>query len=94
MVSNPGTLYGAHVPSGFLYQPDFITHADEAALTDGVGRLEFSTFEMRGVVARRRVAFSGERTTLVTLSRRPCPRFSSHCAIGSQAGLVSIRRIS
>ena len=54
-----GPLFEAAVPDGFLYRRDFITPAEEGALVDELARIEFSTFEMRGVVARRRVAFFG-----------------------------------
>ncbi len=74
-VSNPGSLYGAHVPSGFLYQPDFITDADETALADEIGHLEFSRFEMRGVVARRRVAFFGRTYDAGDATASPLPAF-------------------
>lgn len=47
------------MPSGFRYQPDFLSADEEARLVDEIGRVEFSNFEMRGVVARRRVAFFG-----------------------------------
>lgn len=59
MSSSPGPLFGANVPSGFLHRDDFITLDEEARLLDEIGRLEFANFEMRGVVARRRVAFFG-----------------------------------
>ena len=52
-------MFDAHVPHGFQYRNDFITGDDEALLGAEIARLEFSTFEMRGVVARRRVAFFG-----------------------------------
>jgi alkylated DNA repair dioxygenase AlkB len=54
-----GSLFDVSVPNGFQYRDEFITGDDEAALVDEIARLEFSTFEMRGVVARRRVAFFG-----------------------------------
>jgi alkylated DNA repair dioxygenase AlkB len=47
------------VPDGFHYRDDFITVDEEAALVQEIAGVEFSTFEMRGVVARRRVAFFG-----------------------------------
>ena len=47
------------VPEGFDYRPDFISEDDEVVLVDEISRVEFGTFEMRGVVARRRVAFFG-----------------------------------
>jgi alkylated DNA repair dioxygenase AlkB len=52
-------LFDTAVPDGFRYQHEFITPEEEAALVDEIARVEFSTFEMRGVVARRRVAFFG-----------------------------------
>lgn len=54
-----GPLFEADVPDGFRYQRGCLTVQEEAALVDGISRVEFSTFEMRGVVARRRVAFFG-----------------------------------
>lgn len=40
-----------------------------------IGRLEFSTFEMRGVVARRRVAFFGKTYDAGGASTPPLPAF-------------------
>jgi alkylated DNA repair dioxygenase AlkB len=42
-------------PEGFRYEPDLITIAEEAAVLDGIRRLEFHAVEMHGVIARRRV---------------------------------------
>lgn len=52
-------LFGERVPDGFEYRPDFITGSEEMALVDAIATVAFSDFEMRGVVARRRVAFFG-----------------------------------
>ena len=54
-----GSLFDSNVPDGFLYRPNFVTPEEETALVDDISQIEFSTFEMRGVVARRRVAFFG-----------------------------------
>ena len=54
-----GVLFDVDVPEGFYYRDDFITIDEEASLAEEIARLELSTFEMRGVVARRRVAFFG-----------------------------------
>jgi alkylated DNA repair dioxygenase AlkB len=54
-----GPLFDAIVPDGFRYRRDFITPEEEAVLVDAIAGTEFSNFEMRGVVARRRVAFFG-----------------------------------
>jgi len=48
-------------PPGFVYRPDAITRAEEAALAKAVGRLDLRAFEMRGYSARRRVAYFGRR---------------------------------
>lgn len=53
------SLFEPDLPPGFLYRDDFIAQGDEAALTTDIGALEFSNFEMRGAIARRRVAFFG-----------------------------------
>ena len=53
-------LFGLTLPAGFDYRAAFISASDETALLDGIATVVFSDFEMRGVVARRRVAFFGE----------------------------------
>jgi alkylated DNA repair dioxygenase AlkB len=53
------SLFGCDLPSGFDYRNDFIDKAQEQLLLSELDRLEFSSFELRGVVARRRVAFFG-----------------------------------
>ena len=48
-------------PEGFDYRGDFITAQEQRALADTIAkRVAFRTFEMRGVTAKRRVAFFGE----------------------------------
>ncbi|MGZ8812268.1 MAG: alpha-ketoglutarate-dependent dioxygenase AlkB [Thermoanaerobaculia bacterium] len=53
-------LFGPEWPPGFAYREEFITDADERVLLDAIAAVEFADFEMRGVVARRRVAFFGQ----------------------------------
>ena len=53
------SLFGPDVPRGFEYRSDFITADEEAGVTADIAQSECSSFEMRGVVARRRVAFFG-----------------------------------
>ena len=48
------------VPPGLSYRDEFITATEEASLLDAIATVSFAAFEMRGVVARRRVAFFGE----------------------------------
>jgi len=68
-------LFGADVPSGFHHRDDFITIDDEARLVDEIGRVEFANFEMRGVVARRRVAFFGRSYDNAGAATPPLPAF-------------------
>jgi alkylated DNA repair dioxygenase AlkB len=68
-------LFDADVPDGFLYRDDFITPDEEALLAGEIARLEFSTFEMRGVVARRRVAFFGQSYDVGAGPASPMPAF-------------------
>ena len=57
--ARPG-LFGPDVPHGFHYHDAFIDEREERTLLDAIGTVTFADFEMRGVVARRRVAFFGE----------------------------------
>jgi alkylated DNA repair dioxygenase AlkB len=69
------SLFDADVPDGFRYRQEFISSADEARLADAIAGVEFSTFEMRGVVARRRVAFFGRSYDANGASTPPLPDF-------------------
>jgi alkylated DNA repair dioxygenase AlkB len=53
-------LFEPDLPDGFSYRDDFVTADKEAALARHIENVEFATFEMRGVVAKRRVAFYGQ----------------------------------
>jgi alkylated DNA repair dioxygenase AlkB len=53
-------LFEPHLPSGFQYRENFISEPQERQLLDAIASVPFSDFEMRGVIARRRVAFFGE----------------------------------
>lgn len=63
MVSGQGMLLAPAdlgAPQGFEYEPEFIREDEERALLEWIEReVEFKTFEMRGQVARRRVAHYG-----------------------------------
>lgn len=52
-------LFGPDLPEGFEYRPDFIAPHEERELADAIADVAFDTFQMRGVVARRRVKFYG-----------------------------------
>ena len=58
-MGEPGFLFGPAVPDGFHYRADFVTAAEELELAAALERISFSDFEMRGVIAKRRVAFFG-----------------------------------
>jgi alkylated DNA repair dioxygenase AlkB len=70
-----GSLFDPNVPDGFYYREDFITADEEIHLANEIERVEFSTFEMRGVVARRRVAFFGRSYDAGNASSPPIPPF-------------------
>jgi hypothetical protein len=53
------SLFEPELPAGFQYRAAFINPDEEASLCREVEGVVFSTFEMRGVAARRRVAFFG-----------------------------------
>jgi alkylated DNA repair dioxygenase AlkB len=75
VVAAPGQLFEAELPAGFYYRDEFISRDDEAALLDDISRIEFSNFEMRGVVARRRVAFFGRSYDSGRMPTGPLPAF-------------------
>ncbi len=54
------SLFGHDLPEGFQYREQFVAPAEEQSLLDAIAGVTFADFEMRGVVARRRVAFFGE----------------------------------
>lgn len=74
-----GGLFGADVPPGFRYRPDFITADEERTLAAEIAAVEFSTFEMRGVIAKRRVAFFGRSYDNSGRSTPPIPAFLFSC---------------
>jgi alkylated DNA repair dioxygenase AlkB len=72
MEPSPG-LFEHDVPPGFHYRADFLPPEQERAVLEAIDGVEFSEFEMRGVVARRRVAFFGESYDRAVA--RPLPDF-------------------
>ena len=75
MASVSGALFGTDLPSGFLHRDDFISTAEEADLVAHIARIQFTAFEMRGVVARRRVAFFGASYDRADGPSPPIPEF-------------------
>jgi DNA oxidative demethylase len=43
------------LPSGLVFSPEFITPAEESDLLDVIRSMEFRTFQMHGVTAKRRI---------------------------------------
>jgi alkylated DNA repair dioxygenase AlkB len=87
------------VPGGFHHRDDFITVDEEAALVDDIGQcVEFSNFEMRGVVARRRVAFFGRSYDNSGVTSPPLPdflrplrdRIAAWAGVGSEAFAMAL----
>ncbi len=74
-MSPAGFLFDADLPDGFDYREDFLAVEEEAALADSIARVAFSDFEMRGVIARRRVAFFGLSYDNRTPPAMPMPAF-------------------
>jgi len=71
------TLFEPDLPAGFHYRENFLTDVEEQALLRAVADITFSDFEMRGVVARRRVAFFGESYDRTAAG--PLPAFLLPC---------------
>lgn len=71
------SLFGAELPDGFRYEQDFLTSSEESRLIENISAVEFSDFEMRGVVARRRVAFFGLAYDRSNRPARAFPAFLS-----------------
>jgi alkylated DNA repair dioxygenase AlkB len=64
------------LPDGFAYRDAFVTVDEERDLLVQMERVHFSNFEMRGVVARRRVAFFEESSyAAAERSADPIPPF-------------------
>jgi 2-oxoglutarate-Fe(II)-dependent oxygenase superfamily protein len=72
-VPTASRLFGLDAPAGFSYRGGFISEAEETSLVEEISHVAFSAFEMRGVVARRRVAFFGE--SYDGAEARPLPQF-------------------
>jgi alkylated DNA repair dioxygenase AlkB len=74
-VASAGSLFDVDAPEGFHYRDGIISVDEEAQLGQDISRIEFSNFEMRGVVARRRVAFFGRTYDAGAVATRPLPEF-------------------
>ena len=86
MVGSP-RLFEPDLPPGFHYRNDFITEADERDLLAAIADVAFSDFEMRGVVARRRVAFFGQAYDRMTAAPLPAFLLPLRAMIAQWAGV-------
>ena len=68
-------LFEPDLPPGFHYRDDFISIEEERRLAAEISAIEFATFEMRGVVARRRVKFYGRSYDAGPGPEEPIPEF-------------------
>ena len=82
-----GSLFERDLPPGFRFEEEFVTEADERALVDSIGDVAFSDFEMRGVVARRRVAFFGQSYDRVSAGPLPAFLLPLRAAMARWAGV-------
>lgn len=78
-------LFEPESPQGFRYRADFITPSDETALVAEIGGVAFADFEMRGVVAKRRVAFFGETYDRGGAAQMPAFLLSLRAAVAEWA---------
>jgi len=69
------SLFAPDTPDGFRYREDFISAVEETELAAHIAGVEFSNFEMRGVVAKRRVAFFGASYDRGEAPAPPIPGF-------------------
>ena len=53
-------LFEPDLPDGFIYREAFLSEDEERHLREAISAVSFDTFQMRGVVARRRVKFYGQ----------------------------------
>ena len=63
------------MPNGLLYPADLINDGEERELAARIAEIQFATFEMRGVAARRRVAFFGRSYDAHSAPTPPIPAF-------------------
>ena len=69
------SLFALDLPPGFSYRDDFISRDEESSLVGAIDAIEFASFEMHGVVARRRVKFYGRSYDAAPGPEEPIPLF-------------------
>jgi hypothetical protein len=88
-VATAPSLFEPALPGGFQYRREFVSDVEERVLLGAIADIAFAEFEMRGVVARRRVAFFGR--SYEGAVDAPIPPFLQHLReqIGHWAGIDS-----
>jgi hypothetical protein len=86
MAGSP-SLFEHDRPAGFHYRDHVITDAEERALLDAIANVAFADFEMRGVVARRRVAFFGQSYDRAPAGPLPAFLLPLRAALAEWAGV-------
>ena len=86
MAGSP-SLFEHDLPAGFHYCDNVITNAEEGALLDAIAHIAFADFEMRGVVARRRVAFFGQSYDRAPTAPFPAFLLPLRAALAEWAGV-------
>jgi alkylated DNA repair dioxygenase AlkB len=80
MLVAQGALFGSEpvLPAGFLYQTDFLSEIEEAALLEAIQSQTFEAFDFHGYTARRRVVeygFEYDFGTRHATPTKPFPEF-------------------
>ena len=86
-MAGPPRLFEPDLPPGFEYRERFIEEDEERDLLAAIAGITFSDFEMRGVVARRRVAFFGQSYDRMTAGPIPDFLVAVRAAIAQWAGV-------
>jgi alkylated DNA repair dioxygenase AlkB len=86
-MAGPSRLFDHDLPPGFHYREHFIAEDDERALLSAIDNVAFADFEMRGVVARRRVAFFGHSYDRTTAGPLPTFLLPLRASIAQWAGV-------
>ena len=81
------SLFERESPPGFQYRDEFISAADEEVLLHAIADVVFSDFEMRGIVARRRVAFFGQSYDRAVAGRLPAFLMPLRARIADWSGI-------
>ncbi len=86
MAGSP-SFFEHDLPAGFHYRDNVITNTEERALLDAIADIAFADFEMRGVVARRRVAFFGRSYDRAPTAPFPAFLLPLRAALAEWAGI-------